>query len=130
MENAAQPVTPPGQPAAQEAPARYATPPRNQLVPVGIGVLALFLAAAAYMVGGEPRNFITYGLAIAPVAILAALAYAGIKNVVAAVFTYIWLVMLGFGIILQAFASILPLYIKDMALLTRASKDPSLLRTV
>ncbi len=103
---------------------------RNQLIGVGIAVLALFLAAIALMVGGEPKNFVLYGLVLAPLAILAALAYAGTRSIVAMVFTYAWLAIVAFGVILNVLVSILPLYVKDMALLTRVSRDYGLMSTV
>src|SRR5438552_1289626 len=109
MENAAQQVTPPGQTPAQEAQAQYLSQPRNQFIAIGIAVLVLFLAAIGYMARGEPRNFVLFGLFIAPWAILAALAYAGVRSITARVLTYAWLVILAFGVIFNALASVLPL---------------------
>jgi membrane protease YdiL (CAAX protease family) len=88
--------------AQQTAPApiqQAPTSPRRYVLPVGIAVIGLFVATVAWAMGGQPQRFIAAGLQFAPVVILAVLAYAGLRNEVARVFTYIWLAILAVGVI-------------------------------
>jgi membrane protease YdiL (CAAX protease family) len=80
---------------------------RQRVLAIGIGLLSLFLIAAAFVVKGEPERFVTVGLQFVPLAILAALAYGALRSTTAAVFTYVWLVILMLLVLLNSFASVL-----------------------
>src|SRR5690349_17773387 len=69
---------------------------RNLAIVAGSAVVALVLVWLALALGGEPSKFMLIGLQFAPFVVLELLAYAGLKNNVAAVFTYLWLAILGF----------------------------------
>ena len=92
------------------------------MVPLVIGGLGLFLVVAAIFLGGEVLTFATYGLAIAPLAILATLAYNGARSSTAAVLTYMWLGILSIAVLFNAFVTVLSFYVKDMALLTQITQ--------
>src|SRR5437867_1336203 len=68
-------------------------------LPAAIVLLIAVVALVALQSPGELEKFLLIGVQIAPLAILAALAYGGVKNIVAAVFSYIWLVMVGFALL-------------------------------
>ena len=76
-------------------------------------MVILALASFAYSMGGEPTKFMEVGVQFAPFAVLALLAYAGIKNSTATVFTYIWLAIVGFAVIAFDIASVLEAFILD-----------------
>lgn len=103
---------------------------RRYLLPVGIVLLGIFLMAAAFALGGEPATFALVGMTIAPLPILAVLAYLGVKNGAAAFFTYLWLGVLSLGVLYSAFATMLPALVKDFGLLNRIAADPDLMRTI
>lgn len=67
---------------------------RGILITSALALLAVALMGAGYAAGGEARTFISVGLQFIPLALLAALAYAGVKHSAAAVFTYVWLAIL------------------------------------
>ncbi|MFL5735225.1 MAG: hypothetical protein ACJ78Q_18870, partial [Chloroflexia bacterium] len=80
---------------------------RRGPIMAGIAVVGLILAVVALSVGGELGSFVLIGVAIVPLAILAALAYAGVKNFTAQVFAYIWLAFVAFGVLFFPFAYVL-----------------------
>ena len=88
------------QPAQPEPTEHRSNTAQAILLPIGLGVLGLVITAVAFIAGGPFATFMGVGLQIAPFAILAALAYGGVKNNVAAAFAYVWLALLVFLIIL------------------------------
>lgn len=87
------------------------TPSRKRYArPVAIAVAALFLMSMLFLMKGEGEKFMLVGVQFIPLAILGALAYGGIKNSVAGVFSYIWLAMLAAGVLFNAFANVLLLF--------------------
>jgi len=89
---------------------------RRRAISIGIGVLSLFLIAAAFIVRGEAERFVTVGLQFAPLAILAALAYMGLRSVASGALTYIWLLFLSFGILLSIVLFTLFGFVRDFPL--------------
>jgi hypothetical protein len=85
-------------------------------LPIGVTVLALIAVSAVFVLSGQQVNFSEVGLII-PVAILAALAWAGMKNVVAALFAYVWLAMLAVGVLLNSFGTVIFAFVADWGLL-------------
>src|SRR5438552_7365973 len=73
-------------------------------LPVAILLLVTVAALLALQAPEELEKFLLIGVQIAPLAILAALAYGGTRNIVAEVFTYIWLAMVGFALLFVFFA--------------------------
>jgi membrane protease YdiL (CAAX protease family) len=70
------------------------------LITSGLALVGITLIGLGFLVGGEPEKFMTVGLQFLPLAVLAALAFAGLRNSVAAVFTYVWLAILMLGVLL------------------------------
>ncbi len=87
---------------------------RRYLIIAGAAILAAVLSSVGFLVGGEPGKFMEIGIQFAPFAILAALAYSGVKNTVAGVFAYIWLGLLGVLVLLNALANVLLPYMGDI----------------
>ncbi len=78
---------------------------RSMGIAWGLGLLAVVLATGAFAVGGEPARFMQVGIQFIPLAILAALAYGGVKNSTARIFTYIWLAIVALGLFANALTS-------------------------
>ena len=97
---------------APDAPPQVST--RRYLIIAGAAIVAAVLSSVAFLAGGEPGKFMEIGIQFAPFAILAALAYSGVKNSVAGVFTYIWLGLLGVLVLLNALANVLLPYMGDI----------------
>ncbi|MDQ5823573.1 MAG: CPBP family intramembrane metalloprotease [Chloroflexota bacterium] len=92
-----------GQPYAQSpAPAPQAAPVSNKpmLITSGLALAGITLIGLGFVVGGEAAKFMTVGIQFLPLAVLAALAFAGLRNSVAATFTYVWLAILMLGVLL------------------------------
>jgi membrane protease YdiL (CAAX protease family) len=79
-----------------------------------VGVLAALTLGllAVYLIGGL-SEFLSFGLEFLPFTVLAALAYAGRKNLTAMVFAYIMLAMTGVGVIIYSLINLLIGYIAD-----------------
>src|SRR5215210_2657154 len=88
------PSVPPNPPYSQVV-AAAPGPDRRALTISGAVLGAIVLMVGAVALGGEPAKFVTVGFQIIPLALLAALAYAGRKNSTAAGFTYLTLAALG-----------------------------------
>jgi membrane protease YdiL (CAAX protease family) len=101
---------------------------RGYVVPLVIGLGVLLLVVAAVVVGGELAAFVLTSVMAAPIALLAALAYGGIRNVVVAVFAYIALGVVGFGALFFAFAYLFLALVADFNLLSAMSKNPQLMQ--
>jgi membrane protease YdiL (CAAX protease family) len=94
--------------------AQPSTSPRRYVVPVGLTVLGLAVVAALVLLGGDAYKFLSIGVLIAPLAILAALAYGGVKSIVAMVFTYVWLAILALGALVNALGSVLLAFVQSL----------------
>jgi hypothetical protein len=84
------------------------------LIIAGVVGAAALVLLAIYLVGGL-TEFLSFGLEFLPFTLLAALAYAGRKNLTAMVFAYITLAMTGVGVIVYSLANLLIGYIADPA---------------
>lgn len=80
---------------------------------VGGSIAAFVLASAAFFVGGEPGKFMEIGLQFAPFVVLALLAFGGLRNSVASVFTYVWMGLLAFLILGLDMVLVLGAFIQD-----------------
>ncbi len=80
---------------------------RGVIITSALTLVGVTLIGVGFTVGGEPRKFIEIGIQFIPLAILAALAYAGVKNSAAAVFAYIWLGIVALGVLFNSFGSVL-----------------------
>jgi membrane protease YdiL (CAAX protease family) len=108
---------------SQGVPLSAGNPPRRYLVPLGLAVLLLLVVSAGFLLGGEPAKFMEIGLQFVPLAILALLAYGGVKNTTAAVFTYVWLAIVALAVLFNSFASVLIVYMNvDQSLLNGATR--------
>ena len=97
---------------------------RGYVVPLVIGLAVLLLVVVAVVVGGEPAAFVSTGVMAIPIALLAVLAYVGTRNVVAAVFAYVVLAIVGFGVLFFSLANLLLALIKDYALFAQVMRQP------
>jgi hypothetical protein len=86
------------------------------LVTSGLALVGITLIGLGFVVGGEASKFMTVGIQFIPLAVLAALAYAGLKNSVAAAFTYVWLAILMLGMLLLVASYTVLGAIKDIRL--------------
>ena len=92
---------------------------------IGLTALGLLLLSLIVALGGkEGERFLSVGSQFFPIAILAALAYGGVKNSASALFAYLWLAVLGIGILFISLAFTLFAYIQDWDLLVAASRNP------
>jgi len=92
---------------------------------IGLSALGLVLLSLVLTLGGaEGERFLSVGAQFVPLAILAALAYGGIKNSASALFTYLWLAILGIGVLLISLGFTLFAFIQDWDLLFEASRNP------
>lgn len=92
-----------GQPYGEaQAPARPSPGASNRavLVTSGLALVGITMIGAGFLVGGEASKFMTIGLQFIPLAVLAALAFAGVRNRSASVLTYLWLAILALGVLL------------------------------
>lgn len=95
------PQEPNGQPYAQSstlAPKPAGASSRAVLVTSGLALVGITLIGLGFVVGGEPYKFMSVGIQFIPLAVLGALAFAGLKNGVAAAFAYLWLAILALGV--------------------------------
>lgn len=107
-------------PLTQAAP----TPSRTPMI-VGLSVLGLVILSLVLTLGGtEGERFLSVGAQFVPLAILAALAYGGVKNSASAMFAYLWLAVLGIGVLLISLGFTLFAFIQDWDLLLEASRNP------
>ncbi len=98
--------------------------PRRNVAWLVAALVAVAAGVAGLAVGGEPSKFMQIGLQFVPLAILAALAYGGIKNSASAVFAYVWLVIVAIAVLLNAFLNLFIAYIKSFSLLVAWEHDP------
>lgn len=105
----------PAPPAPPAPPQDYTTeqatqtqqPSKRTLISIGVGLLAVILIGLATAFKGEPERFVEVGLQLFPFAILAAIAWAGLKNSTAAIFAYITLGL--FAIVVVGFSFLITL---------------------
>lgn len=103
------------------------TPHKNYFVPVGLALLALLAVTAGFALGGEAARFMAIGVQLLPLAVLAMLAYAGLKNAVAALFSYVWLAVIAFAVVFNALSEVLLVYAQPGLLdMTRQSAASAL----
>jgi membrane protease YdiL (CAAX protease family) len=88
----------------QPAPARM---DRTDRLVLAIGSLGFLLAMVAFALIGELGRFLTVGIQVAPLALLAVLAYAGVKNEGMAVLAYVGLALVAMAVLLNSFISAL-----------------------
>jgi uncharacterized protein len=91
-------------PEAQPAPARI---DRTDRMVLGIGAAGFLLALVIFALMGELGRFLTVGVQIVPLAVLAVLAFAGAKNEGMAVLAYITLAVVAMAVLLNSFLSAL-----------------------
>jgi hypothetical protein len=124
------PVTPPGAPVPPapsqqgyghpytegQGPARPAprASSRAVLVTSGLAFVGITLIGLGYLLGGEARKFMLAGVQFIPLAVLAALAFAGLRNRSAEVFTYVWLAILALGTLFTVASSTVLGTLKDV----------------
>lgn len=80
---------------------------KSVIVTSVLALIGVTLIGVGYAVGGEPRKFVTAGIEFIPLAVLAALAYGGVKNSAAAAFAYIWLGVVALGVLFISFGVVL-----------------------
>lgn len=83
---------------------------RGSLRPLGLLILGFFIISLGLFLGsgaGEVGKFITIGVEFVPLALLAALAYAGVKNPSIRVFCYMWLALVALAVLLNAFSNMI-----------------------
>jgi membrane protease YdiL (CAAX protease family) len=90
--------------------------------------LLLVLAILGVIAPGELGRFLSVGVQFIPFAVLGALAWAGLKNEGARVFSYIWLVILGIGVLFLSLGYTLFAYVKDFTLLSGIGANPGRLQ--
>jgi membrane protease YdiL (CAAX protease family) len=83
----------------------------------------LVLAVLGAISPGEVGRFFGVGVQFLPFAVLGALAFAGLKNDGARVFSYIWLAILGFGVLFVSLGYTLFAFVKDFSLLNGLGTD-------
>ncbi|HEX8220740.1 MAG TPA: CPBP family intramembrane glutamic endopeptidase [Chloroflexia bacterium] len=72
---------------------------RAVLVTSGLALVGITMIGLGFVLGGEAAKFMTIGIQFIPLAVLAALAFAGVRNRSASVLTYLWLAVLALGVI-------------------------------
>ncbi len=85
----------------------------NNLIIGGISLVATLALLVILTFNGDLGTFLQIGVLFVPLALLAALAYAGRKNVTAMVFSYIVLAMVGLGVVIYSLTSLVFGYIAD-----------------
>lgn len=125
----AQVPPPPAPPYAWEAYPGQTTAPRpgagrKTAIIWGLALLALTGSVAAFAVGGEPAKFMEVGLQFLPFALLAMLAYGGVKSSTAGVFAYIWLIVVDVLLLFNVVASVFLAVIKSVDSLTAWEANP------
>ncbi len=83
---------------------------RRSLRPLGLLVLGFFIISLGLFLGSgasEVEKFVTIGVEFVPLAVLAALAYAGAKNPSVRVFCYMWLALVALVVLLNAFTNLI-----------------------
>jgi membrane protease YdiL (CAAX protease family) len=105
--DAPSPSYPPYSPGGPTAGPTQRASSRGITIATGVAFAALALAFLGVLAGGEPARFVLIGVTLAPLPMLALLAYAGRNSVAARVFTYIWLAILGLGLVLQTYQYLL-----------------------
>lgn len=88
-------------------------PSQQTLIVGGVVLAAVILLLAVLFLIGDLGQFLQISILFVPLAVLAALAYAGRKNVTAMVFAYIALAMIGLGVVLYSLATLVFGYVKD-----------------
>jgi membrane protease YdiL (CAAX protease family) len=103
---------------------------RTDRLVLAIGAGGFLLALVVFALIGELGRFLTVGVQVVPLALLAVLAYAGVKNEGMAVLAYIALAVVGMAVVLNSFLSALaPVMNLNAALNTNpGSGPPDLLR--
>lgn len=82
---------------------------------IGLGLLGLVLLSLVATLGGtEGERFLGVGVQFVPLALLAALAYGGVKNSASALFAYLWLALLGGLVLFVSLGLTLLAYVKDL----------------
>jgi membrane protease YdiL (CAAX protease family) len=82
---------------------------------ITLGLLGLVLLSLVATLGGaEGGRFLSVGTQFVPVALLAALAYGGVKNSASALFAYLWLAVLGALVLFISLGLTLLVYVKDL----------------
>jgi membrane protease YdiL (CAAX protease family) len=74
----------------------------------------VLLSLVATLGGAEGGRFLSVGTQFVPVALLAALAYGGVKNSASALFAYLWLAVLGALVLFISLGLTLLVYVKDL----------------
>lgn len=94
---------PPGSYAQVSAPQYAGASNRTMIVTSGLALIGITLIGLSFLLGGEVAKFMMVGIQFIPLAVLGALAYAGLRNRVAAGFTYFWLALLILGALFIVF---------------------------
>lgn len=109
---------PPGYDNAQRPAAAPMTPAaasKSVIITSAVAFVGVTLIGLGFLLGGEPAKFMTVGVQFIPLALLAALAYGGLKNTASAVFAYVWLGVVALGVLFNAFGSALLAMLQDPA---------------
>lgn len=99
---------------------------RTDRLVLALGAGGFLLALVVFALMGELGRFLTVGVQVVPLALLAVLAYAGAKNEGMAVLAYIALALVGMAVVLNSFlTALLPVMNLDAVLDTAPSDGPA-----
>jgi hypothetical protein len=100
-------------------------------IAVWAALFGLVLIGIALMLGGkEAGRFLGIGTQFAPFALLAALAFGGLKNSASRLFAYLWLALLALGVLLLSLGFTAMAYVKNWNLLLELLRDRTLIDRV
>jgi hypothetical protein len=85
----------------------------NKYIAAALIALGLVLVTLLALPGGKPERFFVIGAQLAPLAILAALAYRGARNSATAFLSYVWLALVGAVLLLNALGNVFLVYLDD-----------------
>jgi membrane protease YdiL (CAAX protease family) len=125
---------PPGYPAPPLGDSASPTPQRREigrqaLITGAILAVALISAVVVLAFTGQLGDFFSIGIVFLPLAALAAFAWGGTKNTVAAVFAYIMLAIVILGLFVNSLTYVVLGFVKDSARFNQLLSRPGMLDT-